>query len=145
MAAPNQLRIRLLTMVILSLLSCILRPQLSSASFCGKSPQPIEDAFKNSPAVFIAHAESYRRLSDEADLVLMKTFKGDVPNKILVLGGTDASFAFVPGRNYLVYASSLDKKGRVGVGVCGRTKLIEGAGLELEVLDSLVRAKSVGK
>lgn len=54
-------------------------------------------------------------------------------------GGGDCGYDFEQGATYLVYAYRMEKSGRLGTGICSRTRPLAGAAEDLEFLRGLAR------
>lgn len=121
----------LLALIVLSC-SCF-------ATVCSDKPEEVADAYQHSKAVFVGtFAASGNRFPHGTGVFkVQKQFKGKFQVKMPVTGGTYGSFPFENGKSYLVYVDRIDPRGNGHVGICGRTKPIEAAKSELELLSQL--------
>ncbi|HZB45241.1 MAG TPA: hypothetical protein VE360_08360, partial [Pyrinomonadaceae bacterium] len=97
------------------------------------------------PRVSVAEA---RKAADEGDEWAARGFRFAVTQSFLGVagaevevwtgwGGGDCGYDFEQGASYLVYAYRLGKSGRLGTGICSRTRPVAGAAEDLEFLRGL--------
>jgi hypothetical protein len=101
-------------------------------TICGGKTLSVVESYTQASAVFIAKASRVERFTSSGTLTVQARFKGDVPDEIKVVGASSGSYPFEEGKVYLVYADSIDKKGVLQIGICGRTKLFQDAKSEIK-------------
>jgi len=60
------------------------------------------------------------------------------------MGGGDCGYNFKQGERYFVYAYRIQKDGKLGAGICGRTRPLSKAGADLEYARAVARGKTGG-
>ncbi len=82
-----------------------------------------------------------------ARLLIDKAYKGVSGTEVEITtgaGGGDCGYAFQTGRHYLVYAYRVEQNGKLGTGICSRTRPLEAAKEDLAFLNTLAKAKPGG-
>jgi hypothetical protein len=78
------------------------------------------------------------------EINILKLWKGspDVKSIATGLGGGDCGLPFDAGQKVLVYGYAMETPDRVSIGACSRTRLLNDAAEDVEILDELGSTKS---
>lgn len=130
-------------------------PVLANACSCISSGPPCQ-SFGNTYAVFTGKVESisdyptttnagnskFQYVQKAVKLTVTESFRGIKENSVEIItgrGGGDCGYNFESGREYVVYAYQNKETGKLGTGICTRTRPIEKAEEDLQYFREIAK------